>query len=175
MVRNGTSLVDLDQTLQGLADAVSVIRKVRVGGGHVLYVGTGSDVSRILASFVPFDCSFVNSRWIGGILTNWCNFQLFSAGVATSTAGAFLGRSSHLQRRFMRHFKGLSRRSDLPDLIVVFNFKDHPVVASEASHLGIPVIAVVDTDCVLFGVSYVIPGNDNSLRSQFVYHSLLCF
>jgi small subunit ribosomal protein S2 len=175
--RNGISIVDLEQTLQGLAKAVSVVRKVRSGGGHVLYVGTGSDVSRMLASFVPSSCSFVNSRWIGGIITNWRSFQSFSVGASASveTPFGFFSRSRHVQRRFMRHFKGLSRRSDLPDLIVVFNFKDHPVVACEASRRGIPVIGVVDTDCDLSGVSYVIPGNDNSLKAQFVYQSLLCF
>ena len=175
--RNGIYLIDLRRTLEGVESAYSFIRDLVAGGGKILFVGTKKQTQGPVADYaLACGMPYVNQRWLGGMLTN---FATVSSRVkrmqelrAMQEAGDFdaMPKKEALRHvreleKLQRNLGGISGLDRLPDAIFVIDTKKEHIAVTEANKLGLPVVAVVDTNCDPDVVTYVIPGNDDAIRS----------
>ena len=175
--RNGIYLIDLNQTLDRITDAYSYVRDTVAKGGMVLFVGTKKQTQDAVKSFAQ-SCGqpYVNQRWLGGMLTN---FETMAKRVAKMKeyqrmrdSGEFeempkkeaLMLSRELEK-LERNLSGISMLKERPQVVFVLDTKKEHIAVTEANKLGIPVIAVVDTNCDPDVIDFVIPGNDDAIRS----------
>ena len=175
--RNGIYLIDLNQTLDRITDAYSYVRDTVSKGGMVLFVGTKKQTQDAVKSFAQ-SCGqpYVNQRWLGGMLTN---FETMAKRVAKMKeyqrmrdSGEFeempkkeaLMLSRELEK-LERNLSGISMLKERPQVVFVLDTKKEHIAVTEANKLGIPVIAVVDTNCDPDVIDFVIPGNDDAIRS----------
>ena len=180
--RNGIYLIDLHQTMKGIEEAYGFIRDLVAGGGTILFVGTKKQTQGPVAVYADAcGMPYVNERWLGGMLTN---FQTVSTRVkrmqefeAMQTAGDFdaMPKKEALRHtreldKLQRNLGGIRGLDRLPDAIFVIDTKKEHIAVTEANKLGLPVVAVVDTNCDPDVITYVIPGNDDAIRSG----ALLC-
>jgi small subunit ribosomal protein S2 len=180
--RNGIYIIDLEQTLARIATAYSFVRDTTAKGGSVLFVGTKKQAQDPIEQYAQ-KCGmpFINERWLGGMLTN---FQTMSKRVGKMLeyermrdSGEFdampkkeallLGRELDKLQRYLGGIRNMDR---LPQAVFVLDTKKEHIAVTEANKLGIPVVAVVDTNCDPDVIDYVIPGNDDAIRSG----TLLC-
>jgi small subunit ribosomal protein S2 len=180
--RNGIYIIDLNQTLQRIEVAYSFVRNLIAGGGTVLFVGTKKQTQDPVARYAA-QCGmpYVNERWLGGMLTN---FTTISGRVKKMTeyermkaAGDFeampkkealiLSRELEKLQRNLGGIRGMTR---LPEAVFVIDTKKEHIAVTEANKLGLPIVAVVDTNCDPDVIDYVIPGNDDAIRAG----SLMC-
>jgi small subunit ribosomal protein S2 len=175
--RNGIYIIDLQQTLGRIETAYSFVRDLVGGGGTVLFVGTKKQAQDPVQSFAErCGMPYVNERWLGGMLTN---FQTMSKRVSKMkdyqrmrAAGEFeampkkeaLLLSRELDK-LERNLGGIRNMERLPDAVFVLDTNKEDIAVTEANKLGIPIVAVVDTNCDPDIVQYVIPGNDDAIRS----------
>ncbi|MBB5518504.1 30S ribosomal protein S2 [Amphiplicatus metriothermophilus] len=182
--RNGIHIIDLSQTVPYLHQALVKIREVVAGGGRVLFVGTKRQAQAPVAEAAK-RCAqyYMNVRWLGGTLTNW---ETISASIRRLKemeerleAGAMgLTKKEQLQlarekAKLEASLGGIRELGGLPDLLFVIDVKKEAIAVKEANKLGIPVVAVVDTNCSPDGVDYVIPGNDDASRAIALYCNLV--
>jgi small subunit ribosomal protein S2 len=175
--RNGIYLIDLNKTLEGVESAYTFIRDLVAGGGKVLFVGTKKQTQGPVADYAQAcGMPFVNQRWLGGMLTN---FATVSGRVkrmqeleTMQSAGDFEGMPKREALRHVRELEklkrnlgGISGLDRLPDAIFVIDTKKEHIAVTEANKLHLPVVAVVDTNCDPDVITYVIPGNDDAIRS----------
>jgi small subunit ribosomal protein S2 len=180
--RNGIYLIDLRQTLGGIETAYGFVRDLVADGGIVLFVGTKKQTQGPVAEYAEAcGMPYVNQRWLGGMLTN---FATVSGRVkrmqelrAMQAAGDFEGmpKREALQHtreleKLTRNLGGIADLDRLPNAIFVIDTKKEAIAVTEARKLGLPVVAVVDTNCDPDVIDYVIPGNDDAIRSG----SLMC-
>jgi len=180
--RNGIYIIDLRMTLKGIEESYSYVRDLVSRGGVVLFVGTKKQTQGPVATFAEAcGMPYVNERWLGGMLTN---FTTISARVrkmqeyeAMETAGDFeaMPKKEALRHRreldkLRRNLGGFRNLDRVPDAVFVIDTKKEHIAVTEANKLGMPVVAVVDTNCDPDQVTYVIPGNDDAIRSG----SLMC-
>ena len=175
--RNGIYIIDLKKTLEGLQEAYSYVRDLIAKGGVVLFVGTKKQTQGPIATYAKAcGMPYVNERWLGGMLTN---FATISSRVgklreyeAMERAGDFdaMPKKEGLRHRrelekLRRNLGGIRDLDRLPDTIFVIDTKKEHIAVTEANKLGMPIVAVVDTNCDPDVVTYVIPGNDDAIRS----------
>ena len=175
--RNGIYIIDLDQTLSRIETAYTFIRDLTAEGGTVLFVGTKRQAQDAVESYAE-KCGmpYVNHRWLGGMLTN---YQTMSKRVAKMAeyqrmkiSGEFeampkreaLQKSRELEK-LEKYLSGIRKMERQPDAVFILDTKKEHIAVTEANKLGIPIVAVVDTNCDPDTVSYVIPGNDDAIRS----------
>ena len=175
--RSGIYIVDLEQTLQGLERAYEFVRDVSRAGNTVLFVGTKKQAQEVVAEHASrVGMPFVNTRWLGGMLTNFQTiFRRLRRLVELremerSGAFDFLPKKEVLKLRrekekLERNLGGIQDLERLPAAIYVIDTKKEQIAVTEANKLGIPVVAIVDTNCDPDEVDYVIPGNDDAIRS----------
>ncbi|MBZ0125667.1 MAG: 30S ribosomal protein S2 [Rhodocyclaceae bacterium] len=179
--RNKIHIINLEKTLVKYQEAMNFLRKMSSNKGTVLFVGTKRQAREIvreeaLRAGVPF----VDERWLGGMLTNFKtvkqSIKRLKELETMSQDGTFerLGKKEALmlQREMVKLEKsigGIKDMNGLPDAIFVIDVGYHKIAITEAGKLGIPVVAVVDTNHTPEGVSYVIPGNDDSSRAIRLY------
>ena len=183
--RSGIYIVDLEKTLAGLEEAYGFVRDVARRGETVLFVGTkkqAQDVVEEHASRVAMP--YVNTRWLGGMLTN---FQTIFGRLKRlkelremerSGAFDFLPKKEALKLRrekekLDRNLSGIQDMERRPGAIFVIDTKKEEIAVTEANKLRIPVVAIVDTNCDPDEVDYVIPGNDDAIRSVTLVTSIL--
>ncbi len=175
--RSGIYIIDLQQTLSCIESAYGFTRDLAVNGGRVLFVGTKRQAQDPIRSYAE-KCGmpYVNQRWLGGMLTN---FQTISKRVAKMQeyqrmrdSGEFevMPKKEALQysrelEKLERNLTGISDMKSLPEAIFVIDTVREHIAITEANKLGIPVIAVLDTDCDPDVIRYPIPGNDDAIRS----------
>jgi len=175
--RNGIYIIDLHQTLQGIEKAYTYVRDLVADGGQILFVGTKKQTQDPVATYAD-RCAmpYVNERWLGGMLTN---FQTISSRVNKMTdyermrdAGDFEAmpkkEALHLSReleKLERNLGGIRNLNRRPDALFVIDTKKEHIAVTEANKLGLPIVAVVDTNCDPDIVQYVIPGNDDAIRA----------
>lgn len=182
--RNGIHIMDLTQTVPMLDQALQVVRDTVSKGGRVLFVGTKRQAQKPIAEAAE-KCAqyYMNHRWLGGTLTNW------------QTVSKSIGRLKQIDEAAERGFEGLTKKERLgmereqtklqaslggiremggvPDLLFIIDVNKEDLAILEAKKLGIPVVAVVDTNCSPDGIDYVIPGNDDAARSIALYTDLV--
>jgi small subunit ribosomal protein S2 len=180
--RSGIHLMDLHKTLSGIETSYAFVRDLVAGGGTVLFVGTKKQAQGPISGYADAcGMPYVNHRWLGGMLTN---FQTVSGRVkrlqelrVMQRAGDFEGmpkrealRHTRELDKLERNLGGISRLEKLPDAIFVVDTKKEHIAVTEANKLGMPIVAVVDSNCDPDVIEYVIPGNDDAIRSG----ALLC-
>jgi small subunit ribosomal protein S2 len=180
--RNGVHIIDLDQTLPLLKAALDFLRETAAGGGKILFVGT----KRQAAAPIRFEAErsgqfYVNNRWLGGMLTNFKTVKksierfknlLGIVGDEAKVAGypkKELARIHRLIEKYRKSLEGIKEMSRLPDAIFVVDVAKEEIAVTEARRLGIPIVAVVDSNCNPEGIDFVVPGNDDAIRAIQLY------
>jgi small subunit ribosomal protein S2 len=180
--RNGIYIIDLQQTLTRIETAYTFVRDVTAKGGSVLFIGTKKQAQDPIEQYAnKCGMPFINERWLGGMLTN---YQTMSKRVGKMLelerqrdSGEFAAmpkKEALLKTRELdkleRYLGGIRSMDRLPQAVFVLDTKKEHIAVTEANKLGIPVVAVVDTNCDPDVIDYVIPGNDDAIRSG----TLLC-
>lgn len=182
--RNGVHILNLEKTMPLLFDALKIVRDTAANGGRVLFVGTKRQASDPIAEAAQ-KCGqyYVNHRWLGGMMTNW------------STVSESIRRLRGLERLFEKEETGLTKREllekerernklelslggikemgGLPSLLFIIDTNKEKTAIAEAKRLGIPVVAIVDTNCNPDEIDFPIPGNDDALRAISLYCDLV--
>ncbi|MGA2235797.1 MAG: 30S ribosomal protein S2 [Terriglobales bacterium] len=175
--RNGIYIIDLQKTLKMFKEASKFVQDLAADGRIILFVGTKRQAQDAIAEEAQ-RCSmfYVNQRWLGGLLTNWVTVQKSVKRLKELDEMATDGRYDLLPKkevikleRERKHLQanlaGIKNMTRLPDAIFVIDSNKEQIAVREARKLGIPVVAVVDTNCDPSEVDYVIPGNDDALRA----------
>ena len=175
--RNGIYIIDLQKTLKMFKEASKFVQDVAAAGKTVLFVGTKRQAQDAIAEEAK-RCGmfYVNQRWLGGLLTNWVTVQKSVKRLKELDEMATDGRYELLPKkevikleRERKHLEanlaGIKNMTRLPDVVFVIDSNKEQIAVREARKLGIPVVAVVDTNCDPTEVDYVIPGNDDALRA----------
>ncbi len=175
--RNGIYIIDLQKTLKMFKEASKFVQDSAAEGKLVLFVGTKRQAQDAIAEEAG-RCGmfYINQRWLGGLLTNWVTVQKSVKRLKELDDMATYGRYELLPKkevikleRERKHLQanlaGIKNLNRLPDLIFVIDSNKEQIAVKEARKLGIPVVAVVDTNCDPSEVDYVIPGNDDALRA----------
>jgi len=175
--RNGIYIIDLQKTLKMFKDASKFVQDSAATGKLILFVGTKRQAQDAIAEEAQ-RCGmfYVNQRWLGGLLTNWVTVQKSVKRLKELDEMAVDGRYELLPKkevikleRERKHLQanlaGIKNMNRLPDLIFVIDSNKEQIAVRESRKLGIPVVAVVDTNCDPSEVDYVIPGNDDALRA----------
>jgi small subunit ribosomal protein S2 len=175
--RNGIYIIDLQKTLKMFKEASKFVTDQVAEGKLVLFVGTKRQAQDAIAEEATRSGMFyVNSRWLGGLLTNWVTVQKSVKRLKELDDMATDGRYELLPKkevikleRERKHLQanlaGIKNLNRLPDVLFVIDSNKEQIAVKEARKLGIPVVAVVDTNCDPTEVDYVIPGNDDALRA----------
>ena len=182
--RNGIHIMDLTQTVPMLDAALNVIRETVAKNGRILFVGTKRQAQMPIAEAAE-KCAqyYMNHRWLGGTLTNWQTVsksiqrlkqidEQMANGAEGLTKKERLGMERE-QGKLQASLGGIREMGGVPDLLFVIDVKKEALAVAEANKLGIPVVAVVDTNCSPAGVDYIIPGNDDAARAISLYCDLV--
>jgi small subunit ribosomal protein S2 len=180
--RNGIYILDLNQTLTGIEKAYVYVRDLVAGGGTILFIGTKKQTQDPISRYAD-ECGmpYINERWLGGMLTNFSTIsgrvkklQELERMRAVGDFEAMPKKEALLLSRelekLQRNLGGIRGMSKLPDAVFIIDTKKEHIGVTEANKLGLPIVAVVDTNCDPDLIDYVIPGNDDAIRSG----SLLC-
>ncbi|MCI5039663.1 MULTISPECIES: 30S ribosomal protein S2 [Donghicola] len=182
--RNGIHILDLTQTVPMLDQALKVVRDTVAKGGRVLFVGTKRQAAQPVADAAE-KCAqyYMNHRWLGGTLTNWKTVsqsiqRLKNIDEAMEGGAEGLTKKERLQMereqtKLQASLGGIREMGGVPDLLFVIDVKKEQLAIQEANKLGIPVVAVVDTNCNPAGIDYIIPGNDDAARAIALYTDLV--
>ena len=183
-VRNGIHIIDLEQTLPLLHQALVQVRDIVASGGRVLFVGTKRQASERIADTAK-RCGqyYVNHRWLGGMMTNWKTIsnsikrlQALEDQLAQETAGLTKKELLNLTRerdKLERALGGIKEMGGLPDVLFVIDTNKEHIAVAEAKVLGIPVVAVLDSNSDPTGVTHPVPGNDDATRAISLYCELV--
>jgi small subunit ribosomal protein S2 len=175
--RNGIYILDLGKTVKLFREAEEFVTGLATTGRTVLFVGTKRQAKDVVAE-EALRCGmyFVNERWLGGLLTNFATIQRSLGRLrdleAMSTDGRYetlskkeIARAEKERRKLQKNLDGIRGMSRLPDAVFIVDTKKEQIAVDEARKLKIPVIGVVDTNCDPDEVDFVVPGNDDALRS----------
>jgi small subunit ribosomal protein S2 len=183
--RSGIYILDLEKTLKGLEESYAFLRDVARAGGSVLFVGTKKQAQEVVAEHAArVGMPYVNTRWLGGMLTN---FQTIFRRLRRLAELEEMERSGALdllpkkevlklrreKEKLERNLSGIRNMEGLPKAIFIIDTSKERIAVTEARKLGIPVVAIVDTNCDPDEVDYVIPGNDDAIRSITLVASVL--
>ncbi len=181
--RNGIHILDLRQSVPMLHAALQAVRDTVAGGGRVLFVGTKRQASdQITEAAERCGQYYVNHRWLGGMLTNWRTItdsikrlkeyeEMLSQEEIGLTKKELLMRTRE-RDKLERALGGIKDMGGLPDILIVIDTNKESLAVKEAEKLGIPVVAVLDSNCDPRGITFPIPGNDDAMRSISLYCSL---
>lgn len=182
--RNGIHIMDLTQTVPLLDAALNAVRETVAKGGRILFVGTKRQAQKALADAAERSAQYyMNHRWLGGTLTNWktvsnsiSRLKKLDEMLSSGEAEGFT-KKERLQREREREklnasLGGIREMGGVPDLIFVIDTNKEALAIAEANKLGIPVVAVLDTNSDPVGVDFPIPGNDDAARAIALYCDL---
>ncbi len=180
--RNGIHIIDLDQTAPRLETALAFIRETVASGGKVLFVGTKRAAQdAVKGSAERAGQFYVNNRWLGGMLTNFRtvkkSIELFKEQIAvvedeeksSELSKKELSRLNRSITKYRKSLDGLKEMTRLPDALFVIDLNKEHIAVTEAKRLGIPVVAIVDTNCSPNGIEFAVPANDDAIRAIELY------
>jgi small subunit ribosomal protein S2 len=181
--RNGIYIIDLQKTLRQFKESYRFVRELSADGGKVLFVGTKKQAQEsIFEEAQRCSMPYVNHRWLGGMLTNFTTIRKsvgrlkkFETMEAEKNWGGFTKKEilnlTKEKEKLSRSLEGIKDMGKLPDAIFIIDTKREEIAVKEARKLGIPVLAVVDTNCDPDVIDHVIPGNDDAIRSIRLFSS----
>jgi small subunit ribosomal protein S2 len=183
-VRNQVHIIDLQQTVPLLDRALRAVRDVTAGGGRVLFVGTKRAAAEYVADSAK-RCGqyYVNHRWLGGMLTNWKTItgsikrlrqidEMLGSDIQGLTKKEILEMTRD-RDKLERSLGGIKEMGGLPDILFIIDTNKEKLAVEEANKLGIPVVAVLDSNSDPKGITYPIPGNDDAIRAITLYCDLI--
>lgn len=183
--RNNIHIIDLSQTVPLLDQALKIVSDTVAGGGRLLFVGTKRQASEIIADAAKRSAQYyVNARWLGGMLTNW---QTISnsikrlrelEGILGGESTVSLTKKERLMLtresdKLERALGGIKDMGGTPDILFIIDTNKEAIALQEAKKLGIPVVAILDSNCNPDNVDYPIPGNDDAARAISLYCDLI--
>ncbi len=185
-VRNNIHIIDLEQTVPMLHQAMVAVRDVAANGGRVLFVGTKRQAQdKVAAAATRCGQYYVNHRWLGGMLTNWKTMSLsikrlreLDEQLNDPARQAGLTKKELLQltrekEKLDRALGGIREMGGLPDILFIIDVPREEIAIQEATKLKIPVVAICDSNASPIGVTYPVPGNDDALRAIEMYCDLI--
>jgi small subunit ribosomal protein S2 len=183
--RNDIHIIDLTQTVPLLHQALVALRDVAAGGGRILFVGTKRQASEPVAAAAK-RCAqyYVNHRWLGGTLTNWQTISNSIKRMRNIEETLNSAQSSGLKKKELlgllrerdkldRSLGGIKEMGGLPNMLFVIDTNKEQIAVAEARKLGIPVVAILDSNSDPDGIAYPIPGNDDAARALALYCDLV--
>src|SRR5688500_6410422 len=175
--RNGIYILDLNKTVKKFRDAEEFVTNLAADGRTLLFVGTKRQAQDVISEEAQ-RCGmyYINQRWLGGLLTNFTTIQrslgrlrdleaMVTDGRYDTLSKKEIARNEKEKRKLLKNLEGIRHMSRLPDAIFVVDTRKEKIAVDEARKLKIPVIGIVDTNCDPDEVDFVIPGNDDALRS----------
>ena len=182
--RENVHIINLNQTVQMMQEALAVINGVVSKGGKVLFVATKKQAASKIADLAKdTNQYFVNHRWLGGMLTNWSTItksikkmkelETLKLNPNNEFTKKEILKISNQHEKLVKSLSGISEMKKSPDLLFIIDTKLEHIAVSEANHLNIPIIGIVDTNCDPDLIDYPIPGNDDSRRSIDLYCNLI--
>lgn len=183
-VRNNIHIIDLEQTVPLLKQAMTAVRDCVAGGGRVLFVGTKTQATEKIQEAAK-KCSqyYINHRWLGGTLTNWKTvhqsirrMKEMEARLEEGAVGLTKKELLNLERSYQKlntTLGGIQEMGAVPDMLFVIDTNKEAIAVQEANRLGIPVVSILDTNCDPHGITFPIPGNDDAQRAIQLYCDLI--
>jgi len=182
--KNGIHIIDLTQTVPMLDKALEVVRDVAAKGGSVLFVGTKRQAQKPIAEAAEKSAQyFMNHRWLGGTLTNWktvsnsiARLKKIDSAMELGTEGLTKKERLGMERdqsKLQASLGGIREMGKVPDILFVIDVNKEDLAVAEANKLGIPIVAVVDSNSSPDGIDYPIPGNDDASRAIAFYCDLV--
>ena len=175
--RNKIHIINLEHTLPALNEAVSVVEKMAANGNKIMFVGTKRQARGIIEKYAgEADMPYVTERWLGGTLTNFQTIRrsierlLDLEKMEEETGFANLNKKEAQDKRkeiakLNKFLSGIKKMKSHPDVVFIVDTRKEKIALAEARKLNIPIVAVVDTNCDPDGIDYVVPGNDDAIRS----------
>ena len=175
--RNGIYIIDLQKTVKKLDEAYNFIREVSANGGDVLFVGTKKQAGESIKEEAErANAHYVNARWLGGMMTNFGTIkkrirrleqlhQMQEDGTFDSLTKKEVAKLELEIEKLEKYLGGIKTMDKLPGALFIVDPRKEKIAVSEAKKLGIPVVAIVDTNCDPDDADYVIPGNDDAIRA----------
>jgi small subunit ribosomal protein S2 len=183
--RNGIHIIDLQKTINSIKTAYDAVRKVTIAGKTVLFVGTKKQAQQAIAKEAE-RCGmfFVNNRWLGGMLTNFSTIKkslyrlkkLEKMEVDGTFENLTKKEIASLQKekaKLEKNLGGIKEMKELPGIIFIIDTMKEGIAVAEAQRMGIPIVAVVDTNCNPEGIDYPIPGNDDAIRAITLFTQII--
>ena len=183
--RNGIHIIDLQKTISAIKESYEVVRKTVLAGKSVLFVGTKKQAQMAIQREAEHCGMFyVNNRWLGGMLTNFSTIKksllrlkkLEKMEVDGSFEGMTKKEIAALMKekvKLEKNLGGIKDLKELPGLIFVIDTRKEAIAVAEANRMGIPIVAVVDTNCNPQGITYPIPGNDDAIRAITLFTQII--
>ncbi|KQS79230.1 30S ribosomal protein S2 [Rhizobium sp. Leaf384] len=182
--RSNVHIIDLAQTVPMLSRALQAVSDTVAKGGRVLFVGTKRQASEIIADSAKRSAQYyVNARWLGGMMTNWKTIsnsiqrlRKLDEILASDASGFTKKERLNLERereKLNRALGGIRDMGGVPDLMFIIDTNKESIAIEEAKRLGIPVVAVIDSNCDPDQIDYAIPGNDDASRAISLYCDLI--
>ena len=183
--RNGIHIIDLQKTITAIKDSYEQIRKVASAGKSVLFVGTKKQAQQAIAKEAE-RCGmfYVNTRWLGGTLTNFSTIKKSLLRLKKIEKMEVDGTFDNLTKKevaallkekdkLTKNYGGMKDMKELPGAIFIIDTHKEQIAVAEARRMGIPIIAIVDTNCNPEGIDYPIPGNDDAIRAITLFTSII--
>ncbi len=184
--RNGTHIIDLDQTLPLLKSALDFLRETTASGGKVLFVGTKRQAApSMMAEATRAGQHYVNNRWLGGMLTNWKTvkksidrYNAYLEILASEDKRAELSKKelagmTRQVEKYAKSLAGIRTMERQPDALFIIDVGKEAIAVHEAKRLHIPIVGVVDSNCSPRHIDFVVPGNDDAIRAIDLYCSVV--
>jgi len=175
--RNGIHIIDLQKTIQSIKDAYDAVRKTVAGGKTVLFIGTKKQAQQAVQKEAE-RCGmyYVNNRWLGGMLTNFVTIKKSLLRLKKLEKMEVDGTFENLTKKeiaslgkerikLQKNLGGIKEMKELPGILFIIDTRKEQIAVAEAQRQGIPIVAVVDTNCNPEGIDYPIPGNDDAIRA----------
>jgi len=175
--RNGIHIIDLQKTIQAIKDAYDAVRKVTSAGRSVLFVGTKKQAQQAIQKEAE-RCGmfFINNRWLGGMLTNFVTIKksllrlkklerMEADGTFENLTKKEIAGLAKERTKLHKNLGGIKEMKDLPGILFIIDTRKESIAVAEAQRMGIPIVAVVDTNCNPDGIDFPIPGNDDAIRA----------
>lgn len=183
--RNGIHIIDLQKTIVSIKDAYEAVRKVTVAGKSVLFVGTKKQAQQAIEKEAG-RCGmyYVNNRWLGGMLTNFSTIKkslnrlkklekMEIDGTFDNLTKKEIASLQKEKSKLEKNLGGIKEMKELPGIIFIIDTHKEQIAVAEARRMGIPIVAVVDTNCNPEGIDYPIPGNDDAIRAITLFTQII--
>jgi small subunit ribosomal protein S2 len=183
--RNGIHIIDLQKTIQAIKEAYDAVRKTVASGKTVMFVGTKKQAQQAIQKEAE-RCGmfYVNNRWLGGMLTNFSTIKKSLLRLKklekmevdgtfenlTKKEIAALGKE---RAKLQKNLGGIKEMKDPPGILFIIDTRKEAIAVAEAQRMGIPIVAVVDTNCNPEGIDYPIPGNDDAIRAITLFTQII--
>jgi small subunit ribosomal protein S2 len=183
--RNGIHIIDLQKTIQAIKDAYNAVRETVSSGKTVLFVGTKKQAQQAVAKEAE-RCGmyYINNRWLGGMLTNFVTIKksllrlkklekMEVDGTFDNLTKKEIAELGKERTKLTKNLGGIKEMKEVPGILFVIDTRKEAIAVAEAQRMGIPIIAVVDTNCNPEGITYPIPGNDDAIRAITLFTQII--